>query len=440
MSRETASTRLRSAASVALALLAWMGAGGTSVQGQESLSDRLTKCGNAVYCEDGGCVGSGGYCGNLVTPAGGCASGMEMFWFRGDYMLWQRDAVNLPPLVTSSPLGTPTADIGVLGEDSTTVVAGGQAVSDHVRSGYMLEFGTWLNAATGWAIVVDYFYGGRDSYGFTGAPGDEEFFARPFFDTQQGDQNALIVAGPNQAEGTVSVSAFDDFQSAGAAMQKCIWAEGNGCTSAGASRLTVLGGYRYYHQDSLVFVGEDSTALAGNTLDRDPGERRLTQDKFAGRNEFHGFEIGLQGRVQRCRWWCDGLAAVALGGSRRVVFVEGGTLVIDNGVGTISDGGVLVAAGKNFGRYTDDHAAAVPRFRLGGGWQATERMSIQLGYNLILWNGVVQAADHLPPNLEVDPRNLPGGMGVGGDAPVFPGLRDTTMVAHGLDLGLELWF
>ena len=71
-----------------------------------------------------------------------------------------------------------------------------------------------------------------------------------------------------------------------------------------------------------------------------------------------------------------------------------------------------------------------------------ERIGLHLGYNLIVWDGVVQAADHLPPNLESDPRNQPlsGLPGPGGNEPLFPGIRDTTLVAHGLDLGLELNF
>ena len=59
---------------------------------------------------DGAC-----FCGLLVTAAGGCASGDETAWVRADYILWHRDGVDLPPLVTASPAGTPPAEQGIIG-------------------------------------------------------------------------------------------------------------------------------------------------------------------------------------------------------------------------------------------------------------------------------------------------------------------------------------
>lgn len=451
MSREIASTRLRQAASVALALLACLGAGARAARGQASLSDRLTDCGDAIACEDGGCVGSGaGYCGNLVTPAGGCASGMEMFWFRGDYMAWDREGFDLPPLATAA------ATVNSL---TSEVIAGDLEVSNDWRSGFRLEMGVWLNAMTGWALAADFSNAGRDAYSFSTTVDDPRVIARPFFDTQLDLNGRQFVNAPGELKGALSISAFDDFQGAGAWMQRCIYSDGNGCTGVGTTRLSLIGGYRYYHHDSLVYVDETRLPQPGNTIpDQTPHLLTHAYDKFAARNEFHGAEIGLQGRVQNCRWWVDGLAAIALGSTRRVVFVEGWTenfpldsmdrfLVNSSGniISSKSQGDLLVAAKTNFGRYTDFETQVVPRFRLGGGWQATERLSIHAGYNLVIWN-IVHAADHLPPvNAanglpEVDPRNLPDILPNGGAEPVFRKVIDGTMFAHGLDFGLELWF
>jgi hypothetical protein len=43
----------------------------------------------------------------------------------------------------------------------------------------------------------------------------------------------------------------------------------------------------------------------------------------------------------------------------------------------------------------------------------------------------------LPPNLAVDPRNIPPVAAGGGASPLFPGLGGSELVAHGLDLGVE---
>jgi hypothetical protein len=408
-------------------------------------------CGSCVADADGGLLGNyladdcpcdgDCVCGLLVTAAGGCTSGDEMLWVRADYVLWDRDGVDLPALVTASPAGTPEAIQGVVGLGTTTILAGDETVSDDLRSGWAIEAGLWLDACTGWALAADYFYGGRDGYGFVVGPGDGRIIARPFFNTQTNMEDAIVFDSPGAFLGSVGVSAFDDFQGAGAWMEKCVWRRGNACTSAGGSRISLLGGYRYYHHDSLVFIrGEDIVIANPDPMMFPVGQVHVGFDKFAGGNEFHGFELGFEGRIQRCRWWCEGLAAFAFGGSRRVVFVEGTTIVAPPAFPAVASQGALLTSGiTNIGRYVDKDGQIVPRFRLEAGWQWTERIGLHVGYNLIVWD-IVQAADHLPPGRRVDPRNIPEIIMPGGAEPIFPGIRETTLVAHGLELGLELNF
>jgi hypothetical protein len=408
----------------------------------QSLNDRLADCGSLIG--DAGCGGDandpGGYCGDLVTPAGGCASGYEMLWFRADYLLWRRDGNYLPAVVTESPAGTPLSDAGILGLPTTEVVAGDCVVGNNFSSGFQLETGFWLNASTGWALKGDYFNAGRDSYGLISDPDDSHIVARPFLDAETGSQSAFINSAANEQSGLIRLSSFDDFQGAGFSMQKFIWRSGSACTTGGGANVSLVGGYRYYHQDSLVWIGDSFQAETGNSLMLPPGQIAIIQDKFAGRNEFHGFEMGLQGRLQRRAQWLEGSALVALGGSRRVVFVEGSEIDVLGNQSSELDGGRLTSPLTNIGRSTDDQAQAIPRFRVAAGWQLSEKLSMHFGYNLIIWNGVVQAADHLPPNMAVDVRNINPQQAGGGPQPAFPGLRDTTMVAHGLDFGLEVWF
>jgi hypothetical protein len=435
--RSACRNSLRYVAAIAAAALgAWLG-GGAALGAS---ADAALTCGDLITCLGGcGCDGPGGsFCGNLVTPKGGCASGYEMWWFDAQYMLWQRNGFSLPPLVTASLSGDPSN--GILGEPGTTILFGNETVSDHVRSGFGLQGGYWLDPCAGWGIAADYFNAGRDSSGIVVGPTQDRVLARPFLDAQSGQQMSSVINVPNELTGVLTVAAFDDFQGAGAWMQKCIWSQGNGCTAEGTTRLNLLGGYRYYHQDSLVFVREDFGALAGNVDGFPAGFEHHAFDKFAGRNEFHGAELGLEGRLQRCRWWCEGLAAVAVGPTRHVMFVEGYTVSVPPAApATIESGNLLVSGVTNFGRYTRDNWQAIPRFRVGAGWQLNEWVSLKLGYNLVIWD-IIQAADGLPPALEVDRRNLPTIQNGGGAEPVFPGLRERTMVAHGLDLGVELSF
>ena len=49
-------------------------------------------------------------------------------WLRGEYLAWFADGMDLPPLVTTSPAGTPAGDAGVLGESGTESLYGDQDI------------------------------------------------------------------------------------------------------------------------------------------------------------------------------------------------------------------------------------------------------------------------------------------------------------------------
>src|SRR5205823_8188672 len=56
-------------------------------------------------------------------------------WFRGD---------QLPPLVTSSPPGTPRLSAGVVGLPTTAILFGNSTVNDDLRTGFRLGAGYWF--------------------------------------------------------------------------------------------------------------------------------------------------------------------------------------------------------------------------------------------------------------------------------------------------------
>ncbi len=365
----------------------------------------------------------------------GFPRGLDEAWFRADYLLWQLDGSALPPLVTASPAGTPLAQAGRLDDPSTEVLAGGEDVGDRLRSGFELSGGYWFDPYNGFGVSGDYFNAGRDSYGFSGGPNSGQILARPFYNAQADDNDAELVDAPMELAGSVLLTTFDNFQGVGGAVEARLW-DGGDQLSYERMSVTAVAGYRYYQHDSIVRILEDSTALAGNTMMLPAEARTVRADEFAACNRFHGAEFGLKGTLRRDVWWVDGLALVAFGGSKRTVFVEGATL--SSVPGDSGFGGLLTSAETNIGRYVDSRGEVIPRFRVGAGARLTDWLSIQAGYNVIIWNNIVQAASHLPPDLAVDPRNLPPVQAGGGPEPAFPGMQSTDLVAHGLDVGLEI--
>ncbi|QDU54604.1 BBP7 family outer membrane beta-barrel protein [Aeoliella mucimassa] len=385
-----------------------------------------------AYCTDIGCSD-----GIMPGQCGSAFSGTGRLWFMADYLSWQLSGTDLPPLVTASPDGTDPTLAGVLGEPTTSILAGNQEVSDGWRSGYRLQAGMWLNDCQTIAITGEFFDVGGDGYDFNQGPDSSLIIARPFYNTELDDNDAEFVSVPDELDGTISIHATDQFRGASLLLQNCLR---QSCDPCGPQwNLDLVSGYRHYRYKSQLGIYEDLTVLPATSTPLVPGTTIQLRDQFYSDNEFHGGEIGLKGRMTRSCYWVEGTAAMAVGAHRRSVTIDGSTVSTVPSVGSsTAAGGLLTSSETNIGYYSDTKATVIPNFRLGLGCQLTKHLSGRLGYNVVVWNNVVMAADHLPANLEVDPRNLPPVQAGGGAAPAFPGLQDSTMVAHGLDVGLEL--
>src|SRR5580693_2099906 len=67
------------------------------------------------------------------------------FWIGAEYLLWSTKGDKLPPLVTTSPVGTPQVSAGASGAPGTTVLFGNGTVGDGWRSGVRVRGGYWFD-------------------------------------------------------------------------------------------------------------------------------------------------------------------------------------------------------------------------------------------------------------------------------------------------------
>jgi hypothetical protein len=419
------------------------GVGSGSILGvdyEESYSGNWDESYNAGCC-DSGCCDSG--CCDDVGCAS-CAGGGRKcpgFWVGGEYLLWRLSGTALPPLVTQSPATTPLNEAGRLNDPNTTIIGGNNVVGGDWRSGYRLFAGVWLDPCQKWALSGDYFSAGSDDYDFTSTPSASTIVTRPYFNSQTGEDDVQFVSIPNQLDGTAQVSAGDSFQGAGLTLQHCYYSCCDPCGCGPSTSVGLLGGYRYYEYDSNLTVTENLLVLPGTTQPFVPGTTFLVQDSFTARNQFHGGEVGLQARRIYGNFWWDGTAKIAIGTNRRTVRVNGQTVTtVPNGGTDVAAGGLLTSEFTNIGQYTDSSTVVIPDFRLGVGAMLTNHWSVRAGYRVIIWADVARAADHLPPGLAVDPRNIPPVQSGGGPEPIFPGIQGTQLVAHGFDLGVQFTY
>jgi len=380
------------------------------------------------------------FCGlPLCSPPG-------QIWLRSDYLVWWTNGRSLPPLVTTSPLGTARTDAGVLGKSGTTIMYGNETVGDGGRSGFRNVLGLWLDPCHAWGVEFDYLnLGGQTSrYNSVFSTGDP-ILARPFFDVQKNAQASELTAYDKVVEGDVSVLSKDYFQSGGVDLtynlctcdscsQSCDPCLG-GCDVPRlfCCRTDLIAGFRFYNFDDSIVINEYVRLLeapyAGNRMD--------IQDSFRARNEFYGSELGLRTQVYRGRWTLEILTKVALGNTHQVVNIAGHTVVTPTiGPTETYDAGVL-AVGTNSGTYTRDVFTMIPQLGLELGYQVNCNWRTFVGYILLYWGFVVRAADLIDLNL--DPRNFPPVEEKGLPFPAFSG-RTSSFWAHGINVGLECRF
>jgi hypothetical protein len=388
-------------------------------------------------------------------------------WVRADYLLWSTEGMDLPPLVTTSPTGTPRSMAGVLGEDGTSVLYGDSTIFDDSRSGARLRAGVWFDPCHIWGLEGEYLALEDLSDNYRAASSGDPILARPFFDPLAGQETSQLVAFPNVINGEVEVDAMTRFQSAGArlrlnacqqtfacdpcarvALAQPVAASGevgfwdNEWRSSGlpganydfnqsSYRLDILGGYRYLLLDDQLRIQEDLTSLDTTT----PGTFDIT-DAFDAENRFNGGEIGLLFEIQRRRWSLELLTKIALGTTQQAVTING-TTTSDEAGDVVTDPGGLLAQRTNIGMHEQNVFTAVPELGVTLGYQLTRHTKLTVGYTLIYWSSVVRAGDQI--DLDVNPNLLPPEVVpfAGPERPRFD-FVESDYWAHGLTAGVDV--
>lgn len=136
------------------------------------------------------------------------------FWFRGEYLRWWTEGMDAPPLVTSSPAGTPQAQAGVLGEPNTQVLFGGGELNDDAANGLRLQSGLWLTPENSFGIEAEYFQLFEQDDNFAASGDGAPILARPFFDITNDRETAQLVSFPGVVAGTVRATSETALRSA----------------------------------------------------------------------------------------------------------------------------------------------------------------------------------------------------------------------------------
>lgn len=360
-------------------------------------------------CTDIGCTScttsSCGGCGGCDSCCGGPPGWL---WVRGEYLLWWGDGMQTPPLITSSPEGTPAGDAGVLGLADTSIVYGNQDILEDSRSGFRIQFGGWFDACRKFGWEVAYFDLGDvdERFEVSGDSNGMPIYARPFLNLNLGIEDSQLISYPGLITGDASVASYSQLNGAAGRLRWNLCCK-QGCRPTGYcgvpcgyppyARVDFSLGYRYLGLDEGLTIHEDLVSLQANNAGR-----FLITDVFETSNDFHGGEIATLWECGWNRWTLELASRLGIGGTRQKVAINGFAENQPLNAPTVVSEGGLLATESNIGLYSQDRLAVVPELTATLGFYLTPRFRVLVGYDFIYWSNVVRPGDQISLVLNTD--------------------------------------
>jgi hypothetical protein len=344
--------------------------------------------------------------------------------------------MNLPPLVTTSPPGTPRDQAGVLGRPGTTVLFGGDGLKVGSQSGGRVTVGTWLDPGGCRALEASYLVLGRSSERFEESSDGDPTLARPFFSLGlaapplPAEQSALLIAfDGGQAdlrEGSILVRGTTEFQGAELLFRRSLFEQ---CER----RLDLLLGYQFNRLDDKLLIEHQLTILADPI--EIPGTEYEQFDLFDTANSFHGAQLGVVFKERYCGMSMEMSMKLGLGNTHSRALIDGETITTLRGIRDESLGGLL-ALKSNIGRYERDHFAMIPELGITLGYDVTCNVRATVGYTFLYWSKVARPGDQIDLDVNITQFGNNGNNLVGEPRPEFNWVT-TDFWAQGLRFGLE---
>jgi hypothetical protein len=362
-----------------------------------------------------------------VDCCGPACDSHGQFWASAEALWWWVRGVNLPPLVTTSPPGTPVSQAGALGSQT---VFGGSDVNNDTRYGGRFELGYWFDKERTFGLEGSFFILQGVGKSFFGNSNGDPILSRPYLDVTTNSPAAELVAFPGVVGGTVLGTA-----NSGSLLGADALFRANICCGC-CYRLDAIAGYRFLSFNDSVGVTENliaSSVLIG------PGTNFVVNDSFRANNDFNAFEVGLTGEARRGRWVITGLADLAIGRNDETVQINGSTTITVPGAAPVTYPGGLLALTSNIGTYHQSEWNVVPELGVRLGYQLNRHVMGYVGYTFLYWPEVARAGNQI--DLNVNPNLIPPIVGApnGPLSPTFT-FHESSLWAQGVDLGVEFRF
>ena len=364
-------------------------------------------CANPVPAENTCCAD--GHCGQCSH----CCHHMDL-WGSAEFLLWWGKGSATPPLVTTSPQGTPQDQAGVL--PGAEVLFGGTHLGDEDQAGGRITLGIWLDQQHDVALAGRFYWLGGASDRFFASSDGDPILARPFFNVLLDQNDALLIAFEDLVDGSITASYTNDFLATEAYFQ--VMLESDRCR-----RVDAIAGFQFARLDDWLQI--DSTHFL-----REVGDLQLDiRDRFSTHNTFYGGMIGVRAQMMRGCWSLDTLAKIGLGVSQQEVTIVGRT---DFTPGPTASGGLL-AQDTNIGNYQRDEFGIIPELTINLKYHINPCLSAHVGYTVLFWSDVVTAGSQIDTG--VNTTQIPGPI-IGAARPAFD-FDDEYYWMQGINFGVN---
>jgi hypothetical protein len=318
----------------------------------------------------------------------------ETFWINADYLLGFVRPNNLPPLVTTSPSGTPLSAAGVYQSSTTTVLYGNSKVNGGARSGFDLGGGAWLNTEHTIGVEAGFSMLESQANFFNASSNGSTILARPYNNALTGAPDSVVIAFPGSTigsgAGSISIRVeSDNYYESHLDLVGNIW-------DAGWIRFDSLLGYRFYRYDEGLRIRQTQSP---NNPSFVAGTQVTSEDDFNTHNTFNGADFGIRTQIDMGNLSLGLLTKLAVGDIYRQTNILGSTTTTVPGVATSTLPGGIYALSSNLGQQKSASYAMMPEFGADLTWRFTPNISARIGYSILCLNRVARAADQIDNTL-----------------------------------------
>ena len=360
-----------------------------------------------------------------------------------EYLLWWIEDPASPPLVTTSPDGTPFGEAGVLGQPTTAILFGGKDIDFDAHTGGRATFTSWLGPGHTLALQGSAFLLETTAVHFSAASDEQGSppLARPFRSAFGGGEQAVLVSFPGPPEPALA---------GGIAISTSSYMWGGEVNLTGPVRgpnfyrLDFLLGFRYLEFGEDLDIAQRTDVLPGGVtgflgMPVQFPDGVFVTDVFETRNYFFGGQVGCQAGVDYGQFSADVIAKLAFGSTMQVIRTRGSTtLLTDAGPAGQTLAGMLVLP-SNSGRLDGDDFILLPEIQLRLGIQLSPSVRAYVSYHCLFWHDVVRATEQIDRIVNV--TQLPTSLAyapVIGDPRPMPLMDKTGVWVQGISGGLTI--